>query len=165
MGGERFAKMGIISAQKCNLCLGDLARYETLLVFVFSFTIVSRYREQVKEGASTNYGRAKQHYTKANHLEMRNGRPFNMLAILAKMNNRKFEAVYYHVRCLASRNAFQSSKEGLVSIFEEMKRRWEMTEKKKVEERREGEKEREGRRIVRGSKVSQQPIRGRDWPY
>ena len=115
---------------------------------------VSRYREQVKEGASTNYGRAKQHYTKANHLEMRNGRPFNMLAILAKMNNRKFEAVYYHVRCLASRNAFQSSKEGLVSIFEEMKRRWEMTEKKKVEERREGEKEREGRRIVRGSKVS-----------
>ena len=118
------------------------------LAFVF------RYREQVKEGASTNYGRAKQHYTKANHLEMRNGRPFNMLAILAKMNNRKFEAVYYHVRCLASRNAFQSSKEGLVSIFEEMKRRWEMTEKKKVEERREGEKEREGRRIVRGSKVS-----------
>ena len=136
-GGERFAKMGLISAQKCNLCLGDLARY----------------REQVKEGASTNYGRAKQHYTKANHLEMRNGRPFNMLAILAKMNNRKFEAVYYHVRCLASRNAFQSSKEGLVSIFEEMKRRWEMTEKKRVEERREGEKEREGRRIVRGSKV------------
>ena len=26
MGGERYAKMGIISAQKCNLCLGDLAR-------------------------------------------------------------------------------------------------------------------------------------------
>ena len=92
------------------------------------------------------------------------------------MNNRKFEAVYYHVRCLSSRNAFQSSKEGLVSIFEEMKRRcdhsdqnygaiivisvndndddrWEMTEKKRVEERREGEREREGRRIVRGSKV------------
>ena len=59
-----------------------------------------------------------------------------MLAILAKMNNRKFEAVYYHVRCLSSRNAFQSSKEGLVSIFEEMKRRWEATEKKRVEERK-----------------------------
>ena len=26
MGGERYAKIGIISAQKCNLCLGDLAR-------------------------------------------------------------------------------------------------------------------------------------------
>ena len=48
---------------------------------------VFRYREQVKEGASTNYGRAKQHYTKANHLEMRNGRPFNMLAILSKVRD------------------------------------------------------------------------------
>ena len=55
---------------------------------------------------------------------MRNGRPFNMLAILAKVNNRKLEAVYYNVRCLSSRNPFQSSKEGLVTIFEEMKRRW-----------------------------------------
>ena len=136
-GNDRLFKLGIVSAQKCNLCLGDLARY----------------REQVNDGTSSNYGRARQYYTKANHLEMRNGRPFNMLAILAKMNNRKFEAVYYHARCLSSRNAFQSSKEGLVSIFEEMKRRWEMTERKRVEERREGEREREGRRIVRGSKV------------
>ena len=136
-GNDRLFKLGIVSAQKCNLCLGDLARY----------------REQVNDGTSSNYGRARQYYTKANHLEMRNGRPFNMLAILAKMNNRKFEAVYYHARCLSSRNAFQSSKEGLVSIFEEMKRRWEVTERKRVEERREGEKEREGRRIVRGSKV------------
>jgi hypothetical protein len=37
---------------------------------------------------------------------MRNARPFNMLAILAKVNNRKFEAVYYHVRCLSSRNPY-----------------------------------------------------------
>ena len=51
-----------------------------------------------------------------------------------------------------------SLQEGLVSIFEEMKRRWELTEKKRVEERKEGEKEREGRRIVRGSKVGL-PIR------
>ena len=48
--------------------------------------------------STTNYGRARQFYTKANHLEMRNARPFNMLAILAKINNRKFEAVYYHAR-------------------------------------------------------------------
>ena len=27
MGGDRVAKLGIISAQQCNLCLGDLARY------------------------------------------------------------------------------------------------------------------------------------------
>ena len=43
-----------------------------------------------------------------------------MLAILAKVNNMKFEAVYYHVRCLSSRNPFQSSKEGLVTILEEV---------------------------------------------
>ena len=82
---------------------------------------ICRYREQVN--SSTNYGRARQYYSKANHLEMRNGRPFNMLAILAKVYSRKFEAVYYHVRCLTSKNQFQSSKEGLVTIFEEMKRR------------------------------------------
>ena len=111
-GGDRLGRPALLSAQKCLLCLGDLARY----------------REQVTGGASSNYGRARQFYTKANHLEMRNGRPFNMLAILAKINNRKFEAVYYHVRCLSSRNPFQSSKEGLVSIFEEMKRRWEAGE-------------------------------------
>ena len=68
---------------------------------------------------------------------MRNGRPFNMLAILAKVNNRKFEAVYYHVRCLSSRNPFQSSKEGLVTIFEEMGGRW---GKRRVEGGRTGER-------------------------
>ena len=48
-----------------------------------------------------------------------------------------------------------SSKEGLVTIFEEMKRRWDVGEKRRGEEKGEGEKEREreGRRIVRGSKV------------
>ena len=69
-----------------------------------------------------------------------------MLAILAKVNNWKFETVYYYVRCLSSRNPFQSSKEGIVTIFEEMKRRWEIGEKKRVEERKEGEREREGKR-------------------
>ena len=48
--------------------------------------------------STTNYGRARQFYMKANCLDMRNGRPFNMLAILAKISNRKFEAVYYNIR-------------------------------------------------------------------
>lgn len=70
--GDKQARMARVSAQKVLLCLGDLARY----------------KEQVN--STTNYGRARQFYTKANHLEMRNARPFNMLAILAKINNRKF---------------------------------------------------------------------------
>ena len=37
---------------------------------------------------------------------MRNRKPFNMPAILAKVNNRKFEAVYYNVGCLSSREPF-----------------------------------------------------------
>jgi len=135
--GDRLGRLARVAAQKCNICLGDLARY----------------REQVN--STTNYRAARQYYVKANHLEMRNGRPFNMLAILAKMNNRKFEAVYYHARCIASKNPFQSSREGLVSIFEEMKRRWDLGEKTRETHRLESEREREreGRRIVRGSKV------------
>jgi protein SMG6 len=79
--------VALIAAQKYLLCLGDL----------------SRYKEQVC--GTTNYGRARQHYQKANNLDMRNGRPFNMLAILAKLGNRKFEAVYYHVRYVCSKGA------------------------------------------------------------
>ena len=72
--------MALVAAQKILLYLGDLARY----------------KEQVN--STTNYGRARQLYQKANYLNVRNGRPFNMLAILAKMSNRKFEAVYYNIR-------------------------------------------------------------------
>ena len=82
--GDKGARMARVSAQKILLCLGDLARY----------------KEQVN--STTNYGRARQFYAKANHLEMRNARPFNMLAILAKISNRKFEAVYYHARLFSS---------------------------------------------------------------
>ena len=60
---------------------------------------------------------------------------------------------YYHARCLSNRNPFKSSKDELVTIFEEMKRRWEVGVKKRLEERKEGERERGGRRIMRGSKV------------
>ena len=74
------SRLALIAAQKSLIYLGDLARY----------------KEQVN--LTTNYGRARQFYQKANHLDMRNGKPFNMLAILAKMSNRKFEAVYYNIR-------------------------------------------------------------------
>ena len=69
--------------------------------------------------------------------------------MLGKVSNRKFEAaVYYHIRGLSGKNPFQSSKEGLVTIYEEMGGRW---GKRRVEEWKEGERERGGRRIVRGS--------------
>jgi len=77
---DKTGRLALIAAQKSLLYLGDLARY----------------KEQVN--STTNYGRARQYYIKANCLDMRNGRPFNMLAILAKISNRKFEAVYYNIR-------------------------------------------------------------------
>ena len=77
-----FSRLALIICQKLLLYLGDLARY----------------KEQVN--STSNYGRARQYYQKANHLDMRNGRPFNMLAILAKLSNRKFEAVYYNIRLI-----------------------------------------------------------------
>jgi len=125
-----------MAAQKVLLCLGDLARY----------------KEQVN--STTNYGKARQFYLKANHLDMRNGRPFNMLAILAKMSNRKFEAVYYNIRCLMSRNPFgPASKEGLNVIFDEMKRRWELGEKQKLDKKLEDEKRDESSCLIKGSRV------------
>jgi protein SMG6 len=51
---------------------------------------------------SSNYGTARQYYQKASNIDTRNGRPFNQLAILASVTKRKFEAVYYHMRCLHS---------------------------------------------------------------
>jgi protein SMG6 len=52
---------------------------------------------------------SRQYYQKASHIETRNGRPFNQLAILASTTKRKFEAVYYNMRCLQSKNPFTSS--------------------------------------------------------
>ena len=39
----------------------------------------------------------------ASNVDTRNGRPFNQLAILAYSTKRKFEAVYYNMRCLQVR--------------------------------------------------------------
>ena len=36
LGGDRGAKLGIISAQKCNLCLGDLARSLLFITNIFT---------------------------------------------------------------------------------------------------------------------------------
>ena len=81
----------LVSAQKCLLCLGDLARY----------------KEQTQE--TSNYGKARQYYQKASHIDTRNGRPYNQLAILAYTTKRKLEAVYYNMRCLSSKSPILSS--------------------------------------------------------
>ncbi len=93
-------RCALVSAQKCLLCLGDLARY----------------KENIQD--TSNYGMARQYYQKASNIDTRNGRPFNQLAILALTTKRKFEAVYYNMRCLQSKNPFTSSQVRLQLILE-----------------------------------------------
>jgi hypothetical protein len=57
-----------------------------------------------------------------------------------------------------SRNPIPASKEGLNLIFEEMKRRWEASEKQKLDLKAEAER---GSRLIRGSRVRREVwIRG-----
>ena len=65
-------RCALVSAQKCLLCLGDLARY----------------KEMIQN--TSNYGKARQYYQKASHIDTRNAKPFNQLAILAWTAKRKY---------------------------------------------------------------------------
>lgn len=62
---RKFVKLALVSVQKIFIFLGDL----------------SRYREMVND--SSNFGKAKQYYTKAQQLLPKNGRPYNQLALLS----------------------------------------------------------------------------------
>ncbi len=136
---DKHIRCALMSAQKCLLCLGDLARY----------------KENIQD--TSNYGKARQYYQKASNIEPRNGRPFNQLAILAVTTKRKFEAVYYNMRCLQSKNPFPSSHEGLTVIFEEVKKKWDSNERRRMEEReqrrRAAEREKEGSQLTRGTRL------------
>lgn len=136
---DKMVRCALVSAQKCLLCLGDLARY----------------KELTQE--TSNYGKARQYYQKASHIDTRNGKPFNQLAILAVATKRKFEAVYYNMRCLQTKSPVPSSQGSLTVIFEEVGRKWEASEKKRIEEKelrqKEAEMEKEGERLIKGTRL------------
>nr|XP_005003603.1 telomerase-binding protein EST1A isoform X1 [Cavia porcellus] len=113
---RKTVKYALISAQRCMICQGDIARY----------------REQANDTA--NYGKARSWYLKASTLPPRNGRPYNQLALLAVYTRRKLDAVYYYMRSLAASNPILTAKESLMSLFEETKRKAEQMEKKQHEE-------------------------------
>ncbi|KAG9351624.1 hypothetical protein JZ751_022875, partial [Albula glossodonta] len=62
---RKTVKYALISAQRCMICQGDIARY----------------REQASDSA--NYGKARSWYLKAQQIAPKNGRPYNQLALLA----------------------------------------------------------------------------------
>ncbi|XP_004857224.1 telomerase-binding protein EST1A isoform X1 [Heterocephalus glaber] len=113
---RKTVKYALISAQRCMICQGDIARY----------------REQANDTA--NYGKARSWYLKAQHIAPKNGRPYNQLALLAVYTRRKLDAVYYYLRSLAASNPILTAKESLMSLFEETKRKAEQMEKKQQEE-------------------------------
>ncbi|MBN3318868.1 EST1A protein, partial [Atractosteus spatula] len=102
---SKTVKYALISAQRCMICLGDIARY----------------REQAND--TTNYGKARSWYLKAQQIAPKNGRPYNQLALLAVYTKRKLDAVYYYMRSLAASNPILTAKESLMSLFEETKRK------------------------------------------
>ncbi|XP_015171986.1 PREDICTED: telomerase-binding protein EST1A isoform X1 [Polistes dominula] len=132
--------LALVSAQKIFLFLGDLARY----------------REQANE--TTNYGKSRQWYSKAQQINPKNGRPYNQLALLAHYAKRKLDAVYYYMRSLMASNPFHSARESLLALFDENRKKYlhyyESTERKRKEEREWKErarmKEKEGANNVGG---------------
>ncbi|XP_063812198.1 telomerase-binding protein EST1A isoform X2 [Pseudophryne corroboree] len=110
---RKTVKFALISAQRCMICQGDIARY----------------REQAAD--TCNYGKARSWYLKAQHIAPKNGRPYNQLALLAIYTRRKLDAVYYYMRSLAASNPILTAKESLMSLFEETKRKAEQLEQKK----------------------------------
>ncbi|XP_078278820.1 telomerase-binding protein EST1A [Rhinoraja longicauda] len=113
---RKAVKYALISAQRCLICQGDIARY----------------REQAND--TTNYGKARSWYLKAQQIAPKNGRPYNQLAILAIYTRRKLDAVYYYMRSLAASNPILTARESLMSLFEETKRKAEQAEFKRHKE-------------------------------
>ncbi|XP_026825865.1 telomerase-binding protein EST1A isoform X3 [Ooceraea biroi] len=132
--------LALVSAQKIFLFLGDLARY----------------KEQANE--TSNYGKSRQWYLKAQQINPKNGRPYNQLALLAHYARRKLDAVYYYMRSLMASNPFHSARESLIALFDENRKKYlhyyESIERKRKEERESKErarmKEKEGANVIGG---------------
>ncbi|XP_071849963.1 telomerase-binding protein EST1A-like isoform X2 [Apostichopus japonicus] len=118
---RRTIKLAILSAQRCMIALGDIARY----------------KEQAH--GTSSYGRARSWYTKAQRLAPRNGKPYNQLAILALYTRRKLDAVYFYMRSLAASNPFITARESLMTLFEEVRKKIEHKEQEVLRLKKEKE--------------------------
>lgn len=133
---RRTIKLAILSAQRCMIALGDIARY----------------KEQAC--GKGNYGRARSWYSKAQKLAPRNGKPYNQLAILALYTRRKLDAVYFYMRSLAASNPFITARESLMTLFEEVRKKIEHKEQEMLRMKKEKEsrrRQKQHRRYHRGN--------------
>ncbi|XP_026862235.2 telomerase-binding protein EST1A isoform X2 [Electrophorus electricus] len=137
---RKTVKYALISAQRCMICQGDIARY----------------REQASDSA--NYGKARSWYLKAQQIAPKNGRPYNQLALLAVYTKRKLDAVYYYMRSLAASNPILTAKESLMSLFEEAKRKAEQIERRRKQDLEAGTRGLRGRGGGRGEDATRVEI-------
>ncbi|XP_055683331.1 telomerase-binding protein EST1A isoform X2 [Lutzomyia longipalpis] len=125
--GLKMISLALVSVQKLLLFLGDLARY----------------REQILD--TNGYGKARQWYMKAQQILPSNGRPYNQLAVLSIYSKRKVDAVYFYMRSLMSSNPFKSARESLLALFDETRKKYENSQRKREEKNRLRLKEKEHR--------------------
>lgn len=106
-GHRNRVRLALSSSQKILLSLGDLARYK------------EQYSPQ------PNYMMARKWYEMALQVQPRNGRPFNQLAIIAVTQKRPLDVVYYYIRSLTASNPFVSARDSLISMFEDIRKKYE----------------------------------------
>ncbi|XP_052219123.1 telomerase-binding protein EST1A-like isoform X2 [Dreissena polymorpha] len=128
---SRNLVLALLSVQRCFICLGDIARY----------------KEQNNDSGKINYAKARNWYLKAQQIAPKNGRPYNQLAILALYTKHKLDAVYYYMRSLASSNPFLTAREGLMTLFNEARKKAEVSEQKRYEEKKKQESLRQSRNL------------------
>ena len=103
---DKLTMCALVSAQKCLLCLGDLARYKETIQETCNYGVARQHYQKARRGFYNSFSailHLKTCIFQASNVDTRNGRPFNQLAILAFQTKRKFEAVYYNMRCLQVR--------------------------------------------------------------
>lgn len=105
--GLRYISLALVSAQKCIMYLGDLARYRELI-----------------EDANNHFREAERYYMTAYQLIPSNGMPLNQLAVLALYNKKNFNAIYYHMRSLNASNPIKSARESLIILFDELHKKY-----------------------------------------
>lgn len=97
-----------ISVQRCLVALGDFARYREL------------HSEVSKGSGSRDWRTAAQYYQQAASIWPENGQPHNGLAVLALYSEDSLLALYRYIRSLAAQIPFVTTRENLLSLFEQV---------------------------------------------
>uniref|UniRef100_A0A1I8PRJ8 PIN domain-containing protein n=1 Tax=Stomoxys calcitrans TaxID=35570 RepID=A0A1I8PRJ8_STOCA len=122
-----FLQNGIYSSQRSLQKLEFIAKVMTQKLLI---SLGDLWRYKIKDSQGQDYTEAEKYYRNAQALVPANGVPYNQLAIVAILNRKKFDAIYFHMRSLMSSNAVYSSKESLLVLFDELRKKYEETELK-----------------------------------